>query len=71
MILQGTDALSQGIWMSLFHGLTDTLSITQDIFAPLPYDPLLVQAYISAHGLHFDFTLYPLNSFWDARLCFD
>ena len=51
MIDQGTDSLSRGIWMSSFHDLTDSSLLTQEIFAPLPYDPGLVTSYIQRHGL--------------------
>jgi hypothetical protein len=46
MILQGTDALSRGIWISPFQGLMDPARITQAVFDPLPFDPELAQLYV-------------------------
>lgn len=46
MILQGTDGLSRGIWLSSFHNLMDEDRLTRAIFDPLPYDPALVWEYI-------------------------
>jgi hypothetical protein len=46
MILQGTDALSRGIWISPFQGLMDPARITQAVFDPLTFDPALVDYYV-------------------------
>jgi hypothetical protein len=46
MILQGTDTLSRGIWLSPFQGLMDPAQITQAVFDPLTFDPVLVDYYV-------------------------
>jgi hypothetical protein len=70
MILEGTDALSRGIWMSPLHGLPDAQELTQSIFDPLPFDRHLVDAYVVAHGLAHCYHHYHCNQVWDASTCF-
>jgi hypothetical protein len=38
MIDQGTDGLSRGMWVSPFHGLTDSLVLTRAVFERLTFD---------------------------------
>ena len=47
IIQQGTDGLSRGVWMSLYHSLQDEDALLTGLFAPLPFDPLLVNDYIA------------------------
>ena len=43
MISQGTDSLSRGVWMSPYHDLRDQTQLLSGLFAPLPYDPSLIE----------------------------
>ena len=46
MILQGSDHLSQGIWMSKLQTRILQHRFLQRIFDPLPFNPLLVCNYM-------------------------
>ena len=67
MIDQGTDGLSRGIWMSALQGLQDSHELTQAVFDPLRFDPLLVESYVSRFCLADKYTYCDWNSVWDAR----
>jgi hypothetical protein len=71
MIDQGTDGLSRGIWMSALQGLADSERLTQAVFEPLCFDPLLVESYIVSYDLAPSYTHCAWNSVWDATKCFD
>jgi hypothetical protein len=42
MINKGTDGLSRGIWMTALQGFEDSGRLTQVVFEPLCFNPLLV-----------------------------
>jgi hypothetical protein len=67
MIDQGTDGLSRGIWMSALQGLQDSQELTQAVFDPLCFDPLLVDSYVSRFCLATQYTYCHWDSVWDAR----
>jgi hypothetical protein len=71
MIGQGTDGLSRGIWMSALQGLEDSGRLTQAVFEPLQFDPLLVESYISEYGLAPQYVYCDWKTTWNARICFD
>jgi hypothetical protein len=67
MIDQGTDGLSRGIWMSALQGLQDSHELTQAVFDPLCFDPLMVDSYVSRFCLADEYTYCDWNLVWDAR----
>jgi hypothetical protein len=67
MIDQGNDGLSRGIWMSALQGLQDSHELTQAVFDPLCFDPLLVKSYVSRFCLADKYMYCDWNSVWDAR----
>ena len=71
MIDQGTDGLSRGIWMSPLQGLQDSGLMTQAVFAPLPFDPDLVDSYICTFQFAQQYVYCDWAVPWDARICFD
>ena len=71
MIDQGTDGLSRGIWMSALQGLEDSGRLTQAVFEPLSFDPLLVASYVTTYHLSPQYVYCDWNTTWDARICFD
>ena len=75
MILQGTDALSRGIWISPFQGLMDPARITQAVFDPLAYDPELAQYYVNLlpelHHADRKWCYCNWRKPWDAAFTFD
>ena len=64
MIQQGTDGLSRGVWCTLYHRRISQRVLTVAVFAPLQYDPALVQEYLIrvGHGT----ATYRLQE-WDTR----
>uniref|UniRef100_A0A7S4ARE6 Uncharacterized protein n=1 Tax=Pseudo-nitzschia australis TaxID=44445 RepID=A0A7S4ARE6_9STRA len=66
MIDQGTDGLSQGVWISSFHSLIHEQALLTTVFAPVPFDILLALSYILAqyqdNWFHYNYTL----PCWDA-----
>jgi hypothetical protein len=75
MILQGTDALSRGIWISPFQGLMDPARITQAVFDPLQFDPALVDYYVQQlpvmHHQDRQWSYYDWTKPWQASGVFD
>ena len=71
MIGQGTDGLSRGIWMSALQGLEDSGRLTQAVFEPLQFDPLLVESYISDYDLARQYVYCDWSTTWKAQICFD
>jgi hypothetical protein len=67
MIDQGTDGLSQGIWMSALQGLQDSHELTEAVFDPLCFDSPMVDSYVSRFRLANEYTYCDWNSVWDAR----
>lgn len=71
MIMQGTDGLSRGIWLSSLHQHMDGDRLTRAIFDPLPFDPTLVWEVIpqlshpSQQWVH-----YSWNQEWKASFLF-
>ena len=70
MIQQGTDRLSRGIWMSSLHDFMDENHILQAIFAPLPYDEVLVYKYLPSASRK-NWFYQDWRDPWDQRNCFD
>ena len=70
MILEGSDNLSRGIWMTSLHKI-DPHAITKAVFEPVPYDPWLVAEYIELLPLrhHPDRQWFPQN--WMHPWVFD
>jgi hypothetical protein len=66
IILQGSDALSRGVWITPFQDTMDQRRITIAVFEPLIPDDGLICHYISTHGLPSDFVLQDWNSEWLA-----
>jgi len=71
MILQGTDALSRGVWMSPLHDHMDPAAINAAVFAPQPEDPCLVDDLVGHFSLPSLWRYQPWDSQWDAELLFD
>ena len=46
MITEGTDGLSRGIWITSLHKQIPREVLLPGIFAPLPFDPILVNSYV-------------------------
>jgi len=72
MIEQGTDALSRGVWVSPFHHAIHHREINTAVFAPLDFDPRLVDSLINRfqlpepHWIHYSWTRP-----WEATKVFD
>jgi hypothetical protein len=71
MIDQGTDGLSRGIWMTALQGLEDSGRLTQAVFEPLCFDPLLVESHLAKYHLPRQYVHCDWHATWDARVCFD
>jgi hypothetical protein len=67
MIDQGTNGLSRDIWLSALQGLQDSQELTQAVFDPLCFDPLLVDSYVSCFCLATQYAYCHWDSVWDAR----
>jgi hypothetical protein len=70
MIDQGTDGLSRGIWMSPLQDLQSSALLTQAVFAPLAYEPQLVNFYVTAFNLSPTWRFQDWLQTWDARCMF-
>lgn len=69
MILQGSDALSRGVWITPFQDTMDQRAITAAVFAPLAPlapDDSLVRHYISKFGLPLVYFLQEWDTEWLA-----
>jgi hypothetical protein len=71
MILQGSDALSRGVWITPFQDTMDQRRITIAVFEPLLPDDGLIRHYVSTHSLPPDFVLQDWNSEWLATPLLD
>ena len=70
LITQGTDGLSRGVWMSTLHDIMDSTRLTQAIFDPAPFDPLLVWEYLPNWSHHYQSWRHQTwNQQWTASLC--
>ena len=72
MIQQGTDNLSQGIWISSLHSLMDEREILAAIFAPVMFHESLSRI-LADIVPEIDFSkcyYYPWDSHWSETLCF-
>ena len=68
---QGTDNLSQGIWMSSLHSYMDERALLAAIFAPVTFDWSLLQLISSYVDIDLSNCIYyDWNSEWKERLCF-
>lgn len=72
MIMQGTDGLSRGIWLSSLHDLMDGERLTRAIFDPLPFDPAIVWEVMPqlSHPC-VEWVHYGWNQEWQASALFD
>ena len=69
MIQQGTDGLSRGIWMSSLHAFLDQSAILTAVFAPLPFDEILVYKFLPRE-FRSSWFHQELQQPWNAQLCF-
>lgn len=73
MIQQGTDSLSRGVWVSPLHLRTDPNALNGHVFAPLAFDPILVDDIIHDFALPSSdsWRYQPWDSPWDAAVLLD
>lgn len=71
MILQGSDALSRGVWITPFQDTMDQRKLTAAVFAPLTPDDSLVRHYITTFGLPSVYFLQDWDSEWLATRFLD
>jgi hypothetical protein len=71
MIDHGTDGLSQGVWVSAFHGLTDNLLLTKAVFEPVLFDAALVDRYIRIYDLPQTWHYQEWNQVWNEEDLFN
>ena len=57
--------------MTPYHALRDSRVLTHRIFAPMTFDPQVVEIYIGVHSLPRSWHYRPWRQTWDARTCFD
>ena len=69
MIQQGTDGLSRGIWMSSLHAFLDQSAILTAVFAPLPFDEILVYKFLPRE-FRSSWFHQEWQKPWNAQLCF-
>jgi hypothetical protein len=68
MILQGSDGLSRGVWMSRFHRLPNQLELTASVFNPLTFDADVVNSCLWRHYLsHISWRYQPWHQPWDTQ----
>jgi hypothetical protein len=66
MIMQGSDALSRGVWVTPFQQTMDQRALTAAVFAPLSSDDDLVQHYITQFNLPSEYHIQPWDVEWLA-----
>jgi hypothetical protein len=66
MIMQGSDALSRGVWVTPFQQTMDQRALTAAVFAPLSSDDDLVQHYITQFNLPLEYRIQHWNVEWLA-----
>jgi hypothetical protein len=71
MILQGSDALSRGVWITPFQDTMNQRTLTAAVFAPLAPDDALINHYISEFGLPPGYVLQDWNTEWLATPLLD
>eukprot|EP00956_Cyclotella_meneghiniana_P001836 scaffold2011_cov26-Cyclotella_meneghiniana.AAC.6 len=71
MILQGSDALSRGVWITPFQDTMDQRALTAAVFAPLCPDQSLIQHFISQFQLPLDYFLQEWDTEWLATTLMD
>jgi hypothetical protein len=67
MIEQGTDGLSRGVWCSPFQDLTDQVTLTAAVFAPLTVDFDLVKEHVTTWNLPARWRYVDWQRRWNAR----
>ncbi len=74
MIIQGTDGISRGVWLSPLHKRETSASLMCDLFAPVTFGPWLMEWTRTANpgflDLHKDWTHWRWDQEWDARNMF-
>ena len=71
MIVQGSDALSRGVWITPFQETMDQCTLTAAVFAPLAPDRALVDYCIGLYNLPVDYIVQPWDSEWLASPLLD
>jgi hypothetical protein len=69
MIVQGTDGLSRGVWVSPLHTTVNPVLTTAQVFDPIPFTSALTPWVLQEAGLALDtpVTFRPWNGRWTAR----
>lgn len=72
MIIQGTDGLSRGVWISALHKSLPEDRLLQSIFDPVTFDPTLVWEVLPHTSQSFNhWQYYDWNQEWFAPHCMD
>ena len=69
MIVQGTDGLSRGVWVSLLHTTVNPVITTAQVFAPIAFNAALTPWVLREAGLDASTptTFRPWHGQWSAR----